>query len=211
MRLSFAETEQNLRAALSRPLPGKQAHSQLAPQGRAQINIDDLDHSRVKHSAVMALLYPHKNNPFLIITERLRYAGVHSGQISLPGGKREKTDKDYLDTALRETEEEIGLGRQQVEVLGALSPLYIPPSNYLVYPFTGLLREKPELSRQESEVHKIISIDLNHLLHEESVSQEVVSARGFKMKVPVFNVEGVVIWGATAMILSELRELAISS
>lgn len=210
MRLSLEETEGKLRAAMSRPLPGKQAHSKLAPQGRSQINIEKLDHSKVKHSAVLAVLYPLKQVPHLIVTERVKYGGVHSGQISLPGGKREKSDHDYLDTALRETEEEIGLGRQSLQVVGSLSPLYIPPSNFLVYPFTAVMYDAPDLSRQESEVQKIISVNMHELLEDSSISQEVVSARGFKLKVPVFKVSGISIWGATAMILSELRQLILN-
>lgn len=207
--LSFSEFRLRLQRAMEAPLPGQDAQYKLAPGGRPRADISALDKDLVKKAAVLALFYEKEDRPQLVLTLRVQYEGVHSGQISFPGGRREEQDKNYEETALRETCEEVGIAQEEIEIIGALSPLYIPPSNYLVHPFAGIHTSVPDFEKQASEVAEIISVDFNKLLAQEVLREQMVSARGFKRHVPVFDVDGVTIWGATAMMLSELREMML--
>ncbi len=182
----------------------------MAPVGREHLDISRINTAKVKQAAVLALFYKKQNQPHLVLTLRVQSGGVHSGQISLPGGKREPQDNNFMDTALRETYEEVGLAPENVEVLGELTPLYIPPSNFLVFPFVGLYHREPYFERQVSEVKEIFSLDFNHFLDSATVVQQEVKARELNLNVPVFSIDGHVIWGATAMILSELREMILA-
>ena len=133
----------------------------------------------------------------------------HAGQIGFPGGKRESTDRDMMFTALREAEEEIGLDLSQIDVLGPLTPLYIPVSKYLVHPFVSYCAQVPHLSRQESEIEEILEIPLS-VFKSASVRQStrIPLSMGITLNhVPCFLVGNHVIWGATAMIMNELLEV----
>lgn len=207
--LTFTELQSHLTKGLKQSLPGKDAQYKLAPLGRPRADIESLDKTSVREAAVLALFYEKAGQPFLILTLRVQSEGVHSGQISFPGGKREPEDENFRETALRETQEEIGLDPKNLKVLGQLSPLYIPPSNFLVQPFVGFYRGQPNFTKQPSEVKEVISIDFNHFLKPEAVMQKEVMARELKMEVPVFFIDKHVIWGATAMMLSELKEMVL--
>ena len=197
-----------IKAAFTRPLPGKAAQYFMAPEGRPQTDIEGLDKTKVRQAGVLALIYNQNGNARLILTERSTYRGVHSGQISLPGGKREPFDVDFKATALRETEEEIAVPSTSIEVLGSLSPLYIPPSNFLVYPFVGTLDKIPEMIPEPKEVNQILSYPIDFLLDESSRKfQKIKLSSGFVMESPAFVLDDVVIWGATAMILGELKAM----
>lgn len=191
------------------PLPGAEAQHLLAPAGRLPTDLDALDQTVIRKAAVLALFFNKNKRPYLILTLRATYEGVHSGQISLPGGGREKVDRSFMDTALRETHEEIGIPSDQIKIFGELSPLYIPPSNFLVYPFVGLLTATPSFIRQAAEVERILEVDFNEVLNEKTIQNKVMEVRDFKMEVPTFQIDGYSIWGATAMILSELRQLML--
>ena len=151
------------------------------------------------------LLLQNKNNiPNLIFIERADDGHVHSGQIALPGGKVEQHDKDLLATALRETKEEIGIDAKEINVLGKLSPLYIPPSNFLVNPFVGYAANKISFAHDEKEVKRILEIPLNDFFKEGviNISSEHKTHRGI-IQAPAYELHGVKIWGATCMMLSE--------
>ncbi len=195
---------------MAQKLPGPDAQHRLAPIGRERLDITKIDETKVKKAAVLAAFFNQENRPYLILTERVKYPGVHSGQISFPGGRREKEDADFQETALRETEEEIGVSRNDLEVIGKLSPLYIPPSNFLVHPFVALLKNKPVFTAQQTEVEKILTLDFNRFLDDKSVVEKEIPVRGGSMKVPVFYIENTIVWGATAMMLSELREILMA-
>lgn len=157
----------------------------------------------------MAVFYPdlaEKVNLVLIL--RKSYQGVHSNQIGFPGGRMEDIDKNLRQTALRETEEEVGIPVSEIEVLRKLTRLYIPPSNFWVQPFVGILQKTPNLIPQESEVEKILEVDLDEFLNEQNLIHQTLSTSyAQNIEVPAFMLGGHVVWGATAMMLSEIKEM----
>ena len=165
--------------------------------------------AHAKKAAVMVLFYPdslQRTNVVLIL--RKTYKGVHSAQIGFPGGKVEKEDKSLLESAVRETEEEVGVKRHDIDVLKSLSNVYIPPSNYSVYPFIGVLEYTPCFVKQDDEVEDILEISLMDLLSDSSiVTRPVKTSYDIDVEVPAFLFKGHTVWGATAMILSEVKEL----
>jgi 8-oxo-dGTP pyrophosphatase MutT (NUDIX family) len=139
------------------------------------------------------------------LIERTGDGGVHSNQISFPGGKKEESDSSFEFAALRETEEEVGIASNTVKILGALTPLYIPPSNFLVYPFVGYIDYQPIFVISEKEVQRIITPPIHLFRDDQAIKEDIFeSARGYSVKAPYFELEDVKIWGATAMILSEI-------
>ena len=191
-------------------LPGRDAHAIMTHKSRHE-ELKNLDFSTLdaKLAAVMVLLYPTIDNKINIaLIRRNKYPGVHSNQIALPGGSFEEEDKKLIITALRETEEEIGVPSDEINVIKELTQLYIPPSNFLVQPYLGFLSSTPTFIPQESEVEEILEIELNDLLSDQCIQLKEVSSAYMKpTKVSCFFINNKVIWGATAMILSELREL----
>lgn len=156
---------------------------------------------------VMVLLYPHENEIYIPLMKRPEYDGAHSGQISFPGGKLEEVDSDLVDTALRETHEEIGIARDQIEVIGKLSELFIIASNFKVLPTVGLLKEPPSFIPDPIEVAEVLTMPLNHL-HDHSIRKvKEMHFPPYTIFSPYFEVRGEVVWGATAMMLSELSAI----
>lgn len=202
------DTLKKLRLALTeKSLPGADAQYKMSSNGRKNKVSDTFGTKPHKVGAVLILLYPHKNGIYFPLTQRHQYEGVHSGQVSLPGGKAEPFDLDASHTALRETEEEIGVSRHHVEVLGKLTDLYIPPSNFLVHPYIGFAESRPEMVKDDREVAELFETDLHTLLNDDIVGETTISVgNGYRIKTPYFNINGKVVWGATAMILSELKE-----
>lgn len=161
-------------------------------------------------SAVLFLLFGEETNPHLLLIQRTADGRAHSGQISAPGGRWEPADADLRTTALRETEEEVGIAPKDVDVLGALTPLYIPVSNFLVHPFVGYACALPPLSPSAHEVHRTLEVPLAALFSPSAKIQTEVrptSAPGLVLNVPAYKLEGdeSIIWGATAMMLAELE------
>lgn len=190
-------------------LPGESFHYHLAPSFR-QNELKQLKARRqnAKKAAVASLLYPKSGETYMAFILRKTYKGVHSNQIGFPGGRREEDDKDLLHTALRETEEEVGVKAQSIQLIKPLTDLYIPPSNFLVQPFLSYIDFEPTFVLQESEVEELIEIPLSLCLDESHLTSEIIDASYAKrIEVPAFNFDGRVVWGATAMILSEIREL----
>jgi 8-oxo-dGTP pyrophosphatase MutT (NUDIX family) len=195
---------------LSNGLPGEYAHKKLSPQHRLPASAYLEKETNYRIACVMALLFPddETGEARLILMERTGGEDAHAGQISFPGGKIEPEDKSNLHTALRETREEIGVISESINILGALSSLYIPPSKFLVFPFLGVLKNIPEFTISEMEVSRIISPFLREFSNPENIkSGEFISARGYVVNAPYYEVEGVKIWGATAMMISELIAL----
>ncbi|GGI57213.1 NUDIX hydrolase [Winogradskyella haliclonae] len=192
------------------PLLGEEAHAKLSPPYRLDLAEKYKEKRKSASKAgVMALFYPDENRKtHLVFILRKSYKGVHSAQIGFPGGKFEKTDLDIMETALRETEEEIGVPTKQVEVLKTLSPLYIPPSNFMVHPFLGISRDTLQFVKQETEVEEILEVRLNDFLDDRNiVSTKVPTSYNVEVEVPAFKLNGHIVWGATAMMLSEIKVL----
>ncbi len=168
---------------------------------------------RGREAAVMALFYPDPGGEVrLLLIKRPSYPGVHSDQVAFPGGKRETGDSDLLATALRETREEVGVAPETISYLRPLSPLYIPPSNFTMSPFVGMAHEPPVFRLQPSEVAALIEVPLAEVLDEASLSSRQLSTSyARQIEVPVFLLDGQVVWGATAMVLNELKTLLLQS
>lgn len=198
---------QDLARDLARPLPGSKAQFAMAPQPRRNADHSDSPSPNAKINGVLLLFYPHKKTIYLPLILRPTYPGVHSGQVSLPGGRIEPEDGDVVKTALRETEEEIGVSPAAVEILGQLSPVYIGASNNIVYPSVGWTGKRPDFCPDDREVAEIIETPLCALLDPDNLHEEQRSLRGRLVTVPYFHVSDQIIWGATAMILGELLEL----
>lgn len=208
--MDFNQFREKLEHGLNRPLPGIAAQNLMAPEGRPLTDVDKLDQTVVRKAAVLALFFEEEQTAHLVLTLRKRYEGVHSNQISFPGGRREQEDESYLHTAMREAREEIGIAPAKVKVYGQLSPLYIPPSNFLVYPFVGIYEHPPRFIKQESEVEEIFTVSLLDLLSTDFIENKPINVRGVTMEVPSFQFKGYTVWGATAMMLSELRHLLLT-
>lgn len=197
-----------LRQLLAQDLPGANAQYKMAPFTRERIIINEYTKINYKPSAVMILICEDEHdNFFLPLIKRSTYKGVHSAQVSFPGGKLEPTDESLMQTAMRECKEEIGIN--QLEVLGKLTPLAIPISRFLVEPFIGFCTEKnPVLQMQEREVQSIIKFPLMDLLNENLIkSGEIKIENNQFINTNWFSVGDHQVWGATAMILSELKEI----
>lgn len=180
----------------------------MAPIGRMDILEKlTLDMQSPKRAAVMMLFYPKQDETHLVLIVRNSYPGVHSSQIAFPGGKVELFDKNLQETALRETEEEIGVKKHQIEVIRAFTEVYIPPSNFLVSPFLGICDASLEFSLQEDEVAGIIEFPLKDFLNDEIiVTRRLKTSYSVAIDVPAFLVKEHIVWGATAMMLSELKD-----
>ncbi len=186
-------------------LPGKKAHQEAAPYRK--VDYDSLDINTVKKSGVLILFYQKNNGPHITLIQRPVYDGTHSGQIAFPGGKVEETDIDIIHTALREANEEVGVIMDDVEVLGRLTDVYIPVSNFLVSPVIGTINYAPNFVPQLEEVADILEMNITHLLENELSPQKIRLSNGVKLEVPTFQFQQKTIWGATALMLNELRWL----
>jgi len=196
-----------LKVRLTRELPGKQAHFKMLPLVRLP-EFDPIP-EKARKSSVLLLLFEDKNKKICtIFIQRPTYKGVHSNQISFPGGSYHPSDGSLEHTALRETEEEIGLQHDRIHIIGSLTDLYIPPSNFRVRPFIGYSTEMNELVPDKHEVKKIIPVEINEFAGNKNVrSKKIRIQDGSEFDTLYYDVMGLTIWGATAMILREFSEL----
>ena len=185
--------------------PGEEYQLSMAPAHRKPVKEYLLEQNSYRLAAVMALLVPlREHEPGVILIERSVYDGVHSGQIALPGGKPEQNET-LEETAFRELKEETGIKTHLPRLIGKLSPLYIPPSNFLVHPFVAALSEVPKFHPQEREVQRIFTMPLSELHPSKVLREKIKTSEGFVVDAPFFPLDNSnKIWGATAMILSEL-------
>lgn len=189
---------------LKLPLPGAAAHDMMRAIPVGNLVPDFRHKTPAKPGAVLVLLYEKDNTIQFPLIKRPEYLGAHSGQVSLPGGKGEQGE-DAITTALREAEEEIGISRGNVSILGVLSDFFVIPSNFMVTPVVGFLKSVPEFCPDPREVSKIIMGDLLELSRLDAIrNKEILAAGQFRMQAPHFEIENEVVWGATAMILNEL-------
>lgn len=190
-------------------LPATLSHIKMAPKGRIEeLKNFDLTTKTPRIAAVMMLFYPKNDETHLVLIVRNAYNGVHSSQIAFPGGKYEISDVNFEETALRETEEEVGVSSDKIEIIKRFTPMYIPPSNFLVHPFLGIAREELSFFPDIREVADIIELPLSVFLNDEIIIEATLSTSyAANVMVPAFNIQNHVVWGATAMILSELRDV----
>ncbi|RZS93332.1 8-oxo-dGTP pyrophosphatase MutT (NUDIX family) [Aquimarina brevivitae] len=188
-------------------VPGESSHFHMAPELRMrELHQLKIEEQNPKKAAVLMLFYPKNEITHLVLILRPTYEGVHSGQVALPGGRVEDTDPDFEHTALRETWEEVGVPMEAMRVIKPMTKVYIPPSNFWVYPYIGSTMKTPQFIPQEDEVAQVIEIPIAKLLDDANVtSQKLSTSYAQNIKVPVFNLDGYVVWGATAMMLSELK------
>jgi 8-oxo-dGTP pyrophosphatase MutT (NUDIX family) len=192
-------------------LPGREHQMRMAAIARTLIPAPADAPPTAKVAAVMILLFPKAGEWHVLLTERTsdNANDKHSGQISFPGGKFEPTDASLEACALRETHEEVGIAPEHIHVIGAMTPIYIPVSNFKVNPFVGWMATPPQYLKQETEVKQIIETPLSILLNPENQKRKQIHVN-FTMRledVPYFDVNGKTVWGATAMMLSEFLEM----
>lgn len=195
-----------LSARLKQSLPEGLAHEPMRAQAVGSV-VPNFDHKLPpKPGSVLILLYEENGQIKFPLTKRQEYAGAHSGQISFPGGKAEPGE-DAMQTALREAHEEIGVDLNYVQVLGRLSDFFVLPSNFLVVPVVAITHQKV-FTPDPYEVAKILSGNILDLVKDDAIKRkEILAAGKYTMMAPHFEIEGEVVWGATAMILNELRIL----
>ncbi|WP_026977411.1 NUDIX hydrolase [Flavobacterium tegetincola] len=190
-------------------LIGEEAHQKMSPPERLNFvkeNKDAILNSR--KAAVLMLFYPKNTQTHLILIVRNAYPGVHSSQIGFPGGKVEAFDINLEATALRETHEEVGIAPEKISVVKAFTQLYIPPSNFTVFPFLGYSTEELVFKPDPREVFGIIEVSLNDFLDENNFTTENLQTSYMKeIELPVFKFDDKIVWGATGMMLSELKEV----
>lgn len=198
---------QRLADRLRAPLPGREAHLRMASKDRSiRYGFKIPDNPRI--SAVLLLLDFQEGDLVLPLIQRPSYPGVHSGQMAFPGGKRETQDQDLTDTALREAREEINAQVSREAVIGQLSNLYIPLSNSLVTPVVAISERVQQFVPEPLEVAKVVQASMRRLSDPSSVAETTIAiGNGLRIKAPYFDVDGHIVWGATAMILSELLHL----
>ncbi len=190
---------------LKGPLPGPAAHEPLRATPIGLVKPKFEHQLPPKPGSVMILLYEEDGRILFPLTKRPDYLGTHGGQISLPGGKAEPGE-NKIDTALREAEEEIGVSASRIEIIGTLSEFFVIPSNFMVTPVVGLLREGMDFIPDPKEVVKILRGSLEELILDDAVqTKEILAAKMFPMMAPHFEIENEIVWGATAMILNEFR------
>lgn len=196
-----------LRRLLQRAKPGMAAQARMAPHPRPGWPPEK--EIAPRQGGVLILLYPYEGQLYLVLTRRTETVEAHKGQISLPGGRREG-DESVQQTALREAQEELGVSPNAVEVLGSLTPLYIPPSDFCITPIVGWTDIRPDWQPDAVEVAGVLEVPLRHLVDPTTVHKETWQRGELTMQVPYFLVQGHQVWGATAMVLSEFLAIVTS-
>lgn len=192
------------------PLPAEASQFKMSPPFRNElINSYKEAMKNAKRAGVLAMFYPNATNEtHLALILRKTYRGVHSAQIGFPGGKYEDEDKTLKHTAIRETWEEIGVPEHQIKVIKQMTEVYIPPSNFYVQPFIGIAQNTPKFIKQDEEVEDIVEVSLAHFLDENNVCNKLVATSyTARIEVPAYELNGHVVWGATAMMLSEIKDI----
>lgn len=206
--MNFTEFKQLIQEIPNKSLGGLEAQFKMAPKMRLQYSEEKILAQNPRQAAVLALFYPdNQNQTRILLTQRASYKGTHSAQISFPGGKVDDKDKNLSETALRETFEEVGIASKNITVFKQMTTTYIPPSNFLVAPFIGFTSQQPRFHTNH-EVASTIEVLVSDLLDDNNLSSTLMNTSYMtNIEVPCFKLNNYIIWGATAMILSEIKEL----
>lgn len=196
-----------MEARLKQPLPGSAAQDAMSSRVRLPLQHYLDKHPDYRTSAVLLLLYPVDGAVHTMIIKRPSYDGIHSGQLALPGGKSEEGEKPVY-TAIRETLEEVGVSVSVKQVIGELTPLYIPPSNFLVHPFVSWLNERPSFVADQREVDKILEVPLSTFLDAQlKTRRRIYIGTNTFIDAPCYTIGEETLWGATAMMFAEVEAL----
>lgn len=206
--MKFSHFKEHILQINTLAVEGATAQFKLAPKIRQQLSAKHINHQKPKKAGVLALFYPNEQNETcFLLTKRANYNGTHSAQISFPGGKFEHTDGSLQNTALRETFEEVGVETNAISIFKEMTNVYIPPSNFLVTPFLGITLQLP-IFKINHEVNELIHVSLDDFLNKTEISTTTLSTSyATKITVPCFKLNSYIVWGATAMMLSEIKEL----
>jgi 8-oxo-dGTP pyrophosphatase MutT (NUDIX family) len=199
----FTTFIEKLSIRLQKSLPGQDAHDKMASESRLKLKMPS-PNERTRESAVLILFYPSKNKIFVPLILRPQYDGVHGGQMAFPGGRAEKEDENLIRTAMREAQEEIGVRLTDIKVIGQLTKLFIPPSNFFVQPIIGFMNHKPDFYPDAHEVDKVIEVALEEIINPEIIGRKMLNFRGLDINAPFYQIQDHTVWGATAMMISEL-------
>ena len=204
--IDFSKT---LKKRLEVRLPGQDAQKLMMPQAGSLIDRFSIDVKKgANEGAVLILLYKKNGEIYFPLTQRHEYDGAHSGQISFPGGKVEERDESLVQTALRETEEEIGIPQSNVNIIGRLTDLFIIASNFNVRPVIGFVNMPPKFMIDSREVAHVMEIPISQLLDDAMLKEkEIVFKNKYSLTAPYFDFDGHHVWGATAMMLAEFKEV----
>lgn len=203
-------TAEIIKQKLSGPLPGVSSHLKLTPAHRAE-ELANMNGKleNAKKSAVMILLFHEAGKLKVVFIRRSFYVGIHAGQIAFPGGRYEDSDMHVQNTALREIEEEIGIAADKIEILGQLTDIYVPPSNFLISIFVGYLAEKPQYRPDEREVAEILEIDIDEFFLANIIQEKefVVPSAKTSVNALYYKVTNADLWGASAMVMTEFLDI----
>jgi 8-oxo-dGTP pyrophosphatase MutT (NUDIX family) len=204
----FLEFIDILTDEIKKGLPGWEAQRRMI-SGRPKMDLEAVAKKNPRQSAVLVWLYPEKDEIFTRLILRTAYKGVHSAQVAFPGGTKEEFDVTLWQTALREAHEEVGILPEHIKYVGELSPVYIPPSNFWVQPYIGMSEKSMPAITQETEVQKAFDVNLLQLVDPKIKEEKLIMHSGTEagINTPYYNIDGYTVWGATAMMLSELEEL----
>ena len=191
-----------LTTEMERKLPGENSHKEMMVKPRYKSQ----DKKKPIPAAVLILLYPIKKEWYFFLTKRTKTIEHHKGQISLPGGMLEEGES-HREAAIRETFEELGIESKEINILGSLTPFYIPVSGFNIFPFVGWMKNKPQLKIQSNEVSKVFSPTILSLMKKDTKKEKSSTILGNKVKIPFFNLNNEMVWGATSMILSEFKSI----
>ena len=206
--MDFLRFITQLKIAVINDLPGEESHRKMQVNYNQSLELP-FSKNNSKGAAVLILLYLENNEIYFFLTKRTDELEHHKGQISLPGGTQEENEK-LIDTALRETQEEIGINKTSISIIGSMTPLFVPVTGFMINPFIGYSLSKLDPKPDPAEVAAIFSVNISDLLNEANRTIEQRKIRGYDVEVPYFNLNNYEVWGATSMILSEFRDLLIS-
>lgn len=201
----YEQLLQHITRLLKNDLPGEDAHRKMIPPGR-RLRANLHEGEQVKYSSILLLLFPENGKIYTCLTRRNANMKNHPGQVSFPGGKIEEGESPKL-TAMREAQEEVGVSPLDVRILGMLSELFIPVSGYTIFPYVGWVDEKPQFVLNTDEAEKLILLPVKDFVHNENIAFTEMQTFTGPLTVPYYPFDGEVIWGATAMILSEFFEV----